>query len=101
MFSKREIRLFQNDNYAIIRMEDNFIEFESKLTKQCWIVLKRVAIDGKPVRLFHKHARKENWYHLHWETYNVTLAARSIADHENYIIGHPNYLEKKRRERYA
>lgn len=101
MFSKREIRLFQNDNYAIIRMEDNFIEFESKKTKQCWIVLKRAAIDGKPVRLFHKHARKENWYHPHWETYNVTLAARSIEDHEAYVIEHPDYLEKKRRERYA
>ena len=80
------MQLFGNDYFAIIRIEENYIELVSNNTQHQWIVLKKSLDSNKPVTLYHKHTANIKYYHKHWETWTVAMAVKSIKNHDTYVM---------------
>ena len=88
LFSKKEMSMFRDKYFKIIREEGKYVEVMSVNTGHCWIVFKKTYEGGKPITLYHKHTMKTEYYHLHWETYTVESAIKSIKGHDKYILSH-------------
>lgn len=86
MFNKRELSLLKDGYFTVIRENEQFVEVMSKNTKHCWMIFKKRSDRGRPIRLYHKHTYKTQWYHLHWETYTVASAVKSIKGHDDYVM---------------
>ena len=101
MFTSKEKKMLGGGYFTIIREDERFIEVKSKCTGHYWMVFKKTYDQDKPIVLYHKHSLTDNWYHEHWKTWTVSAAVQNIKSHDEYVIAHPDYLEKKRRRQYA
>lgn len=67
-------------------VEDNFIEIQSKNTRDSWIIQKRnIALSEYPIVLYHKNPGQK-YYHKHWQCYNVKQSISSIKSHDRYSL---------------
>lgn len=88
MFTKKQLSfLEQSDNYQVIRITDDYIEFRSRNTWHCWIIKKEPETFGLryPYTIYHKH-KTTDYYHRHWQSYSVEKCVESIADYDNYVM---------------
>ena len=88
MFTKKQLSfLEQSDNYQVIRITDDYIEFRSRNTWHCWIIKKEPdSVRRKyPYTVYHKH-KSTDYCHRHWQSYSVEKCVESIADHDNYVM---------------
>lgn len=88
MFTYKELHLIDKGYFKVLRypVEDNFIEIQSKNTKDSWIIQKRnPAYSEYPIILYHKHPGQK-YYHRHWQCYNVSQCIRSIKSHDEYSL---------------
>jgi len=86
LFSKSELKLFGDGYFAIIRVEEKYVEVMSLNTKHCWIVFKKELESEKPIILYHKHTKDTEYYHNHWQTGTVKNAVNSIKNHDDYVV---------------
>ena len=88
MFTYKELHLIDKGYFKVLRypVEDNFIEIQSKNTRDSWIIQKRNPnVSDYPVILYHKHPGQK-YYHKHWQCYNVSQCIRSIKSHDEYSM---------------
>ena len=88
MFTYKELHLIDKGYFKVHRypVEDNFIEIQSKNTRDSWIIQKRNPnVSDYPVILYHKHPGQK-YYHKHWQCYNVSQCIRSIKSHDEYSM---------------
>ena len=88
MFTYKELHLIDKGYFKVLRypIEDNFIEIQSKNTRDSWIIQKRNPnVSDYPVILYHKHPGQK-YYHKHWQCYNVSQCIRSIKSHDEYSM---------------
>lgn len=86
-----------NDNYfKILRVAEDFIEFQSKNTGHCWII-QEMQMGQYSYRLYHKHTLNTKYYHIHWHTYRFRDAVKSIKSHDEYVLN-TNHQSKSQRE---
>lgn len=86
MFTVRELHLIDSRYFRLLRHppDDNFVEIQSKNTKDSWIIQKRnPEYSDYPIVLYHKHPG-QRYYHRHWQCYNVGQSIRSIKSHDEY-----------------
>jgi len=86
MFSNKELSLIHNRYFNIIKEIDNYIEFQSKDTKHCWIIHKHNFNDKMAIYIYHKHYIHIKYYHKHWQTYTVKQAIESIIKHDSFVL---------------
>ena len=86
MFTKREMKLLEDGYFYIVRIEQNYIELISYNTRHSWIIFRKPSEVDKPITLYHKHTLATQYYHKHWETWNVAMAVDSIKHHDAYVI---------------
>ena len=88
MFTKKESTLIRSNYFYLLRTTDNFIEFQSKSTKHCWIIYKNTVMTGsrRPISIYHKHSPIVEYYHKHWECFTVSQAIDSIKNHDDYVL---------------
>lgn len=87
MFTNKEKRLIEEGYFTIIRETERYIEFFSNNTKHCWIISKNPEAGNRPIVIYHKHSRKQEYYHRHWKTWSVAGAVESIRRHDRYVLG--------------
>jgi len=63
MFTRKEMALFHDPYFRVIREEEQFVELQSEITKHCWNVLKNQFEQARKIKLYHKH--KESNKPLH------------------------------------
>ena len=88
MFTSKELSLVSNGYFNLIRypLDENFIEIQSKNTKDSWIIQKRNPLLSEyPIALYHKHPGQK-YYHHHWKCYKVSQSIKSIKSHDNYTL---------------
>lgn len=88
MFSKRELQLIDQRYFRLLRYppEENFIEFQSRNSKDYWIIQKmNPEYSDYPIILYHKHP-SQRYYHRHWQCYKVSQSVRSIKSHDDYSL---------------
>lgn len=88
MFTKKQLSFLEkSNNYQVIRLTDDYIEFRSRNTWHCWIIKKEPdSVRRKyPYTVYHKH-KSTDYYHRHWQAYSVEKCVESIADHDNYVM---------------
>ena len=92
IFTRKEYSLINSNYFRIIRETENYLEFQSKNTKHCWIIQKHSFESSKkhPIFIYHKHSPKVTYYHKHWECYTVFQAIESIKGHDKYVLDY-NY----------
>lgn len=98
MFTNKEMQLFGNGYFAIIRIEENYIELVSNNTQHQWIVFKKSLDSDKPVTLYHKHTANTKYYHKHWKTWTVAMAVKSIKNHDKYVIKNRETIKPMKRK---
>ena len=87
MLTAKERRLVNDSYFLIIRETDRFVEFMSRNTKHMWILNKSPELSPEyPILIYHKHSRKQPYYHRHWQTYNFEIAIKSIKSHDDYVL---------------
>ena len=82
MFTKKQLSFLEkSNNYQVIRLTDDYIEFRSRNTWHCWIIKKEPdSVRRKyPYTVYHKH-KSTDCYHRHWQAYSVEKCVESIAD---------------------
>lgn len=93
MLTQKEKLLFEKlaQNYQIVRITDDYIEFTSRSTKHCWIIKKESAHSGHklPYTIYHKH-KLSDYYHKHWQSYSFENCINSIESHDNYVLRKEN-----------
>ena len=82
IFTQKEYSLINSSYFRIIRETENYLEFQSKNTKHCWIIQKHSFESSKKHPIF--------IYHKHWECYTVFQAIESIKGHDKYVLDY-NY----------
>lgn len=88
MFTYKELHLIDKGYFKVLRypVEDNFIEIQSKNTKDSWIIQKRNPnVSDYPVILYHKHPGQK-YYHKHWQCYTILQSVKSIKSHDQYAL---------------
>lgn len=71
--------------YRILQDED-FIEIQSKNTKDYWIIKKNKFFQEKyPIILYHRHPNQK-YYHRHWQCYKVSQCIESIKNHDEFAM---------------
>lgn len=88
MFTYKELHLIDKGYFKVLRypMEDNYIEFQSKNTKDSWIIQKRNPLLSEyPIILYHKHPG-QRYYHRHWQCYKVKQCIKSIKSLDIYSL---------------
>lgn len=88
MFTHKELHLIDKGYFKVLRypIEDNFIEIQSKNTRDSWIIQKRnISVSDYPVILYHKHPGQK-YYHKHWQCYDVRQCIESIKSHDDYSV---------------
>lgn len=86
MFTTKELNLIDERYFLILRYpsDENFIEIQSRNSKDYWIIQKRKPEFSKyPIILYHKHPG-QRYYHRHWQCYKVSQSVRSIKSHDEY-----------------
>ena len=85
MFTKKELSYINNQYFKLIRYvaDENFIEFQSKCSKDYWIIKKTSFLCDYPVIIYHKHPGQP-YYHRHWQCYKVVQSVKSIKSHDQY-----------------
>lgn len=93
MFSKNEIRLFDKRYFNILRIthEENFVEIQSKNTKDYWVIKKNVYYDDWEIYIYHKHPRSK-YYHRHWQCHSIKQSIKSIYSHDQYRLNKRLYV---------
>ncbi len=92
MFTKPEIRLFQDGYFNILKIEDRIIMAQSKNTGHCWMIFKKKADPDRSYMLYHKHSIDDPWYHEHRRAWCITPLINEIKKHDAYVVEHPDYL---------
>ncbi len=89
MFTQKESTFIRSNYFNLVRSTDNFIEFQSKSTKHCWIICKNsfTTGSGRPIIIYHKHSPKIEYYHKHWECYDDEVNLLSVDDTESNPLG--------------
>ena len=77
--------ILQDKYFMILRTNERFIEVLSKYTGHCWLVQKTMADEYK-YRLYHKHKRHDEYYHLHWKNNSFRKIVQSIKSHDEYVL---------------
>ncbi len=72
--------------FEVIRETDNFVELQSVCTGHCWNVFKNTFEAGNKITLYHKHNRKNKWYHEHRTYRTVSEAVDQIRQHDAYVL---------------
>ena len=85
MFTKKEERMMHDPYFEVIRETDNFVEVQSGCTGHCWNVFKNTFEAGNKITLYHKHNRKDKWYHEHRTCRTVSEAVDQIRQHDAYV----------------
>ena len=88
MFTYKELHLIDKGYFKVLRypMEDNYIEFQSKNTKDSWIIQKRNPLLSEyPIILYHKYPG-QRYYHRHWQCYKVKQCIKLIKSHDIYSL---------------
>ena len=77
MFTSKELSLVSNGYFNLIRypLDENFIEIQSKNTKDSWII---IVLDHKQPG--------QKYYHHHWKCYKVSQSIKSIKSHDDYTL---------------
>ena len=100
MITKKHISILkQNNNYQIIRITDDYVEFCSRNTGHYWIIKKEPFEIQYPYTIYHKH-KLTDYYHRHRQNYSFEKCLISILEHDNYVLRvdklKNNYKEKKK-----
>jgi len=98
MFTKKDIRLLNEQYFKILKTTDHFYEIQSNNTKHCWILRKSPGIERFPVIVYHKHTLKTAYYHNHANAMTVEHAIKLIKGHDDYVL-HPETYTYARAER--
>lgn len=88
MFTSKELNLVSNGYFKLIKyvLDENFIEIQSKNTKDRWIIQKREPLLSEyPIVIYHKHP-DQKYYHHHWQCYTVSQSIKSIKSHDDYML---------------
>ena len=88
MFTHKELHLIDKGYFKVLRypVADNFIEIQSKNTRDSWIIQKRNAsLSDYPVIIYHKHPGQK-YYHKHWQCFSISQSIRSIQNHDRYVL---------------
>lgn len=104
MFRNKEMKLFGDGYFTIIRKEEKYIEIRSNNTRHQWIIFKKSFDSNKPVTLYHKHTADTKYYHKHWETWSVARAVESIKSHDTYVMNNGEtirWMKQKGRVTYG
>ncbi len=94
MFTKPELKLFQDDYFNILKIEDRIIMAQSKNTGHCWMIFRKELETEKPYVLYHKHSLKDPWYHEHRQARCIAPLVNEIKCHDDYVVKHPDYLKQ-------
>lgn len=88
MFTQKESTFIHTNYFNLVRTTEDFIEFQSKCTKHCWIIRKNPFSTGnsRTIIIYHKHSPKIEYYHKHWECFTVRQAIDSIKKHDDYVL---------------
>ena len=78
LFTKKEERMMHDPYFEVIRETDNFVEVQSVCTGHYWNVFKNTFEAGNKITLYHKHNRKDKWYHEHRSCRTVSDAVDQI-----------------------
>lgn len=80
MLTSSEARMICNNRYyEIIRITQDYIELQSKLTGHCWIIQEVTFDDCRRVRLYHKHSREIEYYHMQKRNSYTVRQAHGVA----------------------
>lgn len=88
MFTTRELHLIDSGYFNVLRYpsDENFIEIQSKNTKDSWIIKKKnPQYSDYPIILYHKHLG-QRYYHHHWQCYKVSQSIHLIKSHDEYSL---------------
>ena len=87
MFTKKQLSFLNNSNYQLIRITDDYVEFRSRNTCHYWIIKKEPASFELryPYTIYNKN-KPTDYYHRHWQSYSAEMCAKSIKDHDDYVI---------------
>lgn len=86
MFTTKELRLIDGGYFNLLRhpSEENYIEVQSKNSKDYWIIKKSdPLVADYPIIIYHKHPGQA-YYHRHWQCYKVSQSVRSIKSHDEF-----------------
>lgn len=89
IWTQKEKRKLSDTYFKILQITEKYYELQSKNTGHHWIV-KKICTGKYPVVLYHKHSRKNTYYHKQCGVYTVTQAINEIKKHDQYIQCHLN-----------
>ncbi len=81
-FRPKDIKLLSDSYFRIIRITEAFIELQSVNTSHCWIIKKHEGY----MLLFHKHSKRDCYYHKHKTIYSIKAAISEIKSHDSYVL---------------
>ena len=82
---KGRIIILEDGDYQPARITDDYVEFRSRLTDHCWIIIKKETFDViYPYSIYHKH-KLTDYYHRHWQSYSFEKCLESIKNHDDYV----------------
>ena len=99
MLTRLEKKLVKNRYFTVINDEHKFIEVKSNNTGHIWMIFRKALESNRPVVLYHKHTMDE-WYHEQYRSWTVEDAVKEIKRHDAYVVRHPDYMRRKKLERY-
>lgn len=85
MFSNYEKKLCADVYFSIRRIEEEYIEIQSKNTRHCWLLHKPEG-STYPVILYHKHKSNDPYFHKQCPLFTVKRAIQIIKEHDAYVL---------------
>lgn len=93
-FTKKEVKLFDDPYFEVIREAEDYIEVISINTRHCWNVFKNTFESRRKITLYHKHKFKDSYYHKQRVCRTVAEAIETIKSHDAYVLERDNQNKK-------
>lgn len=77
--------IIQDKYFTILRIEDRYIELLSNNTGHCWII-QRTRADKYKYKLYHKHTKNDQYYHLQCKNSSFEAIIVSIKSHDKFVL---------------
>lgn len=80
--TSNDLKIIYNPYFFVLQRNDNFIELQSKNTRNCW---KLIEVSPIYYDMYHKHNPNQE-YHYHYSFVSIEDCLLEIADHDEYLF---------------
>ena len=95
MFDIAEINVFTYGPFTLVDSDHDFVQVQSTMTSQYWLIKKFDAVGLPKMVLCHAHSVNDN-YHVHcvYDSYDALLCYNEIITHDKVITERKNLRER-------